>query len=193
MSLLYRPLEWFGQVNNWMSRAFAGAERIFEVIDTRPERYNDPDAVPMPEMEGAISFRNATFGYDKSKPVLHGLDFDIAAGEMIGLVGKSGAGKTTTINLIARFYEIDEGTIEIDGVDIRKIRLEDLRRQIGIVLQEPVLFSGPIAENIAYGKPGASMEEIMSAARTANAHDFIVSKPDGYNSVLGEKGINLSG
>ena len=193
MSLLYRPLEWFGQVNNWMSRAFAGAERIFEVIDTRPERYNDPDTVPMPEMEGAISFRNATFGYDKSKPVLHGLDFDIAAGEMIGLVGKSGAGKTTTINLIARFYEIDEGTIEIDGVDIRKIRLEDLRRQIGIVLQEPVLFSGPIAENIAYGKPGASMEEIMSAARTANAHDFIVSKPDGYNSILGEKGINLSG
>ena len=112
---------------------------------------------------------------------------------MIGLVGKSGAGKTTTINLIARFYEIDEGTIEIDGVDIRKIRLEDLRRQIGIVLQEPVLFSGPIAENIAYEKPGASMEEIISAARTANAHDFIVTKPDGYNSILGEKGINLSG
>ena len=193
MTLLYSPLEWFGQVNSWMSRAFASAERIFEVIDTRPERYHDPDAVPMPEIQGSISFRDATFGYDKSKPVLHGLDFDIAAREMIGLVGKSGAGKTTTINLIARFYEADEGTIEIDGVDIRKIRLEDLRRQIGIVLQEPVLFSGSIAANIAYGKPGASMEEIMSAARTANAHDFIVTKPDGYNSILGEKGINLSG
>ena len=193
MTLLYSPLEWFGQVNSWMSRAFASAERIFEVIDTRPERYDDPDAVPMPEIQGSISFRDATFGYDKSKPVLHGLDFDIAAREMIGLVGKSGAGKTTTINLIARFYEADEGTIEIDGVDIRKIRLEDLRRQIGIVLQEPVLFSGSIAANIAYGKPGASMEEIMSAARTANAHDFIVTKPDGYNSILGEKGINLAG
>ncbi len=193
MTLLYSPLEWFGQVNSWMSRAFASAERIFEVIDTRPERYNDPDAVPMPEIQGSISFRDATFGYDKSKPVLHGLDFDIAAREMIGLVGKSGAGKTTIINLIARFYEADEGTIEVDGVDIRKIRLEDLRRQIGIVLQEPVLFSGSIAANIAYGKPGASMGEIMSAARTANAHDFIVTKPDGYNSILGEKGINLSG
>ena len=193
MTLLYSPLEWFGRVNSWMSRAFASAERIFEVIDTRPERYNDPDAVPMPEIQGSISFRDATFGYDKSKPVLHGLDFDIAAREMIGLVGKSGAGKTTIINLIARFYEADEGTIEVDGVDIRKIRLEDLRRQIGIVLQEPVLFSGSIAANIAYGKPGASMGEIMSAARTANAHDFIVTKPDGYNSILGEKGINLSG
>ena len=193
MTLLYSPLEWFGQVNSWMSRAFAGAERIFEVIDTRPERYDDPNATPMPEMQGNIRFTNATFGYDKSKPVLNGLNFEIKAGEMVGLVGKSGAGKTTIINLIARFYEVDEGTIEIDGVDLREIRLEDLRRQIGIVLQEPVLFSDTIAENIAYGKPGATMEEIMAAARTANAHNFIVAKPDGYNSILGEKGINLSG
>ncbi len=193
MSLLYSPLEWFGQVNSWMSRAFAGAERIFEVIDTKPERYDDPNAVRMPKIRGDIRFRNATFGYDKSKPILRDLNFNIKAGEVVGLVGKSGAGKTTAINLIARFYEVDDGTIEIDGVDVRKIRLEDLRTQIGIVLQEPVLFSGSIAENIAYGKPGASMEEVMTAARTANAHDFIVAKPDGYNSILGEKGINVSG
>ena len=193
MWLLYGPLQWFGMVNNWMTRAFVGAERIFEVIDTPPEAYEDPDAAPIPEMEGRVRFRDVTFGYDKSKPVLHDIELDVKPGEMIGLVGKSGVGKTTAVNLICRFYDVDRGAIEIDGVDIRKLRLEDLRAQIGIVLQEPFLFSGTIAENIGYGKPGASLDEIMEAGKAANAHRFIVSKPDGYDTDVGERGGNLSG
>jgi len=193
MWLLYGPLQWFGQVNSWMTRAFAGAERIFEVIDTPTEAYEDPDAVPMPDPQGRVTFRKVTFGYDKSKPVLKEIDLDVAPGEMIGLVGKSGVGKTTTVNLIARFYDVDHGVIEIDGVDLRKVRLEDLRRQIGIVLQEPFLFSGTIAENIGYGRPGASFEEVVEAAKAANAHAFIVAKPDGYDTQVGERGARLSG
>jgi ATP-binding cassette subfamily B protein len=193
MWLLYGPIQWFGQVNSWMTRAFAGAERIFEVIDTQPEAYDDPNAIAMPQLNGAVSFKDTTFGYDKSKPVLHNITLDVKAGEMIGLVGKSGVGKTTMINLIARFYDIDHGSIAIDGVDIRNIRLQDLRRQIGIVLQEPFLFSGSIAENIGYGKPDASFQEVMDAARAANAHNFIMAKPDSYNTQVGERGGGLSG
>ena len=193
MWLVYGPIQWFGQVNNWMTRAFAGAERIFEVIDTPPEAYDDADAVPMPSIKGRIAFRNVTFGYDKSKPVLHEINLEVSPGEMVGLVGKSGVGKTTTVNLISRFYDVDHGAIEIDGVDNRKIRLEDLRSQIGIVAQEPFLFSGTISENIGYGKPGASFEELMDAAQAANAHNFIVGKPDGYDTQVGERGNNLSG
>jgi len=193
MMLLYGPLEWFGMVNSWMTRAFAGAERIFEIIDTPPEAYQDPNAVAMPDIKGKVKFNEVTFGYDKSKPVLHEISVDVEPGEMIGLVGKSGVGKTTTVNLICRFYDVDRGTIEIDGVDVRNIRLEDLRSQIGIVLQEPFLFSGTIAENIGYGRPGATFEEIVAAAKAASAHDFIVSKPDGYDTVVGERGQSLSG
>ena len=193
MMLLYGPMEWFGMVNSWMTRAFAGAERIFEIIDTPSEAYEDPDAVAMPTMKGHVRFVNVTFGYDKSKPVLHEIALNVKPGEMIGLVGKSGVGKTTTVNLICRFYDVDRGYIEIDGVDVRKIRLEDLRRQIGVVLQEPFLFSGTIAENIGYGKPGAAFEEIVAAAKAAAAHDFIVAKPDGYDAQVGERGESLSG
>jgi ATP-binding cassette subfamily B protein len=193
MRLVYGPVEWFGEINSWMTRAFAGAERIFEVIDAPPETYDDPTAQKMPDINGRIVFRDVTFGYDKSKPVLHGINLEVAPGEMIGLVGKSGVGKTTMVNLIARFYDIDRGVIEIDGVDIRKIRLEDLRRRIGVVLQEPFLFSGTIAENIGYGNPNASFEEIMQAAIAANAHNFIIAKPDGYETQVGERGNNLSG
>ena len=190
--MFYRPLQWISELNNWMTRAFAGAERIFEILDTDPEAYDAPDAVSMPSIRGDVTFRNVTFGYDKHKPVLHDIDLEIKAGEMIGLVGKSGVGKSTTISLICRFYEVDQGAIEIDGVDIREIRLDDLRRQIGIVLQEPFLFSGTIAKNIAYGKSDATLAEIMNAARAANAHNFIVSRPDGYDAQVGERGSKLS-
>ncbi len=193
MMLLYGPLEWFGMVNSWMTRAFAGAERIFEIIDTPPEAYEDPNAVAMPNLKGHVQFKNVTFGYDKSKPVLHDITLDVKPGEMIGLVGKSGVGKTTTVNLICRFYDVDDGSLEIDGVDVRQARLEDIRSQIGIVLQEPFLFSGTIGENIGYGRPGATFEEIVAAAKAAQAHDFIVAKPDGYDSSVGERGESLSG
>ena len=193
MWMLYEPIEWFGQVNNWMTRAFAGAERIFEVIDTPAEAYRDPDARSISEIRGEVNFKNVTFGYDKSKPVLHEISLDVTPGEMVGLVGRSGVGKTTTVNLICRFYDVDQGIIEVDGVPIQKIRLEDLRSQIGIVPQEPFLFSGTVAENISYGRPGANLEEIMQAAIAANAHNFIVAKPDGYDTQVGERGGELSG
>ena len=193
MWLVYGPMEWFAEVNSWMTRAFAGAERIFEVIDTPAEAYEDPNAVTMPRMKGRVTFRNVTFGYDKSKPVLQEIELEVEPAEMIGLVGKSGVGKTTTVNLVSRFYDVDHGVIEIDGVDIRRIRLEDLRKQIGVVPQEPVLFSGRIAENISYGKPGATFEEIVAAAKLANAHGFILAKPDAYDTLVGERGMGLSG
>ena len=193
MWMLYEPIEWFGQVNNWMTRAFAGAERIFEVIDTPAEAYKDPNAHSISNIRGEVSFKDVTFGYDKSKPVLHEINLDVTPGEMVGLVGRSGVGKTTTVNLICRFYDVDQGTIKVDGVPIQKIRLEDLRSQIGIVPQEPFLFSGTVAENISYGKPSASFEEIMDAAIAANAHNFIVAKSDGYDTQVGERGGELSG
>jgi ATP-binding cassette subfamily B protein len=145
------------------------------------------------DIRGDVTFDAVRFGYDKSNPVLKNMSFDVKAGEMIGFVGRSGAGKSSTINLICRFYEPDGGRILVDGVPLNEINIANYRSQIGIVLQEPFLFNGTIAENIAYGKPDASLEEIMVAARAANAHDFIVSKPDGYDSVVGERGVQLSG
>lgn len=190
---VYGPLQWFAQVNQWFSRAMAGAERIFEVIDQQPEAYESPDAVRLPDLKGEVTFENVRFGYDKSNPVLKEINLGVEAGEMIGLVGKSGAGKSTTVNLLCRFYEADAGSLKVDGVDITEISLQDLRRNIGIVPQEPFLFAGTIAENIAYGREEASIEEIMTAARAACAHDFIVAKPDGYDTQVGEKGGKLSG
>jgi ATP-binding cassette subfamily B protein len=191
IGLVYGPLQWFGQLNQWFSRAMAGAERIFEIIDAEPEPYGKEDTHQ--HITGEIQFDNVRFGYDKSNPILKGLNFTAKPGEMIGLVGKSGAGKSTTINLLCRFYEPDAGAIRIDGVDYRDIALQDMRHQIGIVLQEPFLFNGSIAENISYGKPGASFDEIVEAAKAANAHNFILGKPDGYDTMVGEKGAKLSG
>lgn len=191
LSLVYGPLQWFAAVNNWFSRAMAGADRIFEIMDMTPESYGDPGKKV--QIAGEVQFENVRFGYDKSNPVLKGIDFTAAPGEMIGLVGKSGAGKSTTINLICRFYEPDAGAIRIDGQDYRDISLQDLRNQIGIVLQEPFLFNGTIAENIAYGKPDATFEEIIEASKAANAHSFILGKADGYDTMVGEKGGKLSG
>jgi ATP-binding cassette, subfamily B, bacterial len=191
LGLVYGPLQWFSAVNQWFSRAMAGADRIFEVMDTEAEKYGDRGIHHA--IAGEVKFEGVRFGYDKSNPVLKGITFTAAPGEMIGLVGKSGAGKSTTINLICRFYEPDAGTISIDGIDYREIALQDLRHQIGIVLQEPFLFNGTIAENIAYGKPGADFEEVVEAAKAANAHNFVLSKPDGYDTMVGERGSKLSG
>ena len=191
--MLYRPIRWFGDFYNFMIHAYAGAERIFEVMDTPTESFNDPDAKPMPQMEGRVSFKNVTFGYDPGKPVLRGINLEVTSGEMIGLVGKSGVGKSTIINLICRFYDVDRGHLEVDGEDIRDIRLEDLRGQIGMVHQEPTLFNATIAENIRYGKPEATFDQVIRAAIAAEAHEFIVGKPDGYDTKVGERGGKLSG
>ncbi|RKY60310.1 MAG: ABC transporter ATP-binding protein [Candidatus Latescibacterota bacterium] len=192
VGMFYAPMRALSWLVNWCSRSLTAAERVFEILDTRPEVEDAEDAVPMPRIEGRIEFRDVSFGYEKNKPVLKEVNLEVRPGEMIGLVGHSGAGKTTTINLICRFYDVDSGEILVDGVPLRKIRLQDLRRQIGIVPQDTFLFSGTIAENISYAKPDATREEIIRAAKIANAHDFILRKPDGYDTVIGEGGQGLS-
>ena len=191
--MLYSPLKWFGDFYNFMIHAYAGAERIFEVMDTPVETFNAPAAKATPQIGGQVSFKDVTFGYDPGKPVLRGINLEVASGEMIGLVGKSGVGKSTVINLICRFYDVNRGRLEVDGEDIRNIRLEDLRGQIGMVHQEPTLFNVTIAENIRYGKPEATFDEVMRAAIAAEAHEFIVARPDGYDTKVGERGGKLSG
>ena len=142
---------------------------------------------------GAVEFQDVYFSYDSEKNALNGVSFEVQPGEMIGLVGHSGAGKSTLINLITRFYDPNDGVIKIDGHDNRDIKVKTLRQQIGVVLQDPFLFQGTIAENIGYSKPGASRMEIIAAARAANAHDFIVKFPDGYDTMVGERGTRVSG
>jgi len=193
MGMFYGPLEMVTHMWGWISRSFAAAERIFEVLDMEPEVPDEAESLPMPDIKGAVEFQNVTFGYNKHTPVLHNIELNVLPGEMIGFVGRSGVGKTTMTNLICRFYAADEGKLLIDGVDIKKIKLDDLRKQIGIVLQDQFLFNGTIAENIGYAKPEATPEEIMQAAKIANAHDFIVKFSEGYDTNVGERGQRLSG
>ncbi|MDD5674279.1 MAG: ABC transporter ATP-binding protein [Chitinivibrionales bacterium] len=191
--LFYGPLQWFSVVINWMTHAFAGAERIFEIIDSSTEAFNDPRAISLPKVAGSIEFTDVRFSYERGKEVIKGATFAIKAGETIGLVGKSGAGKSTIINLINRFFEVDSGEILIDGVPIKKIKLEQLRKSIGIVMQDPFLFNATIAENIAFGMEHADFSDIVRAAQAAFAHDFIIKKEDGYDTMVGEDGAKLSG
>ncbi len=191
--MLMAPLQGMTRIADWMSRATTAAERVFEVIDAEPDVADAADAVPMPHIEGRVELRHVRFSYDKNANVLDDVSIDVAPGEMIGLVGHSGAGKSTIINLLSRFYDVKDGQILIDGVDIRRIRQNDLRRQVGVVLQEPFLFPGTIADNIAYAKPDATPVEIMRAAKAANAHDFVMRFPDGYDTFVGERGARLSG
>jgi ATP-binding cassette subfamily B protein len=190
--MLYGPLQWFNRVYNWMSRALVGADRIFDIMDTPTEPFDQPGKLAPRPLRGEVEFREVTFGYDKTKPVLRKVDLHVQPGEMVGLVGKSGAGKSTTAHLVCRFYEVDHGEVLIDGIDIRDIELTCLRDQIGVVLQEPFLFSGTVLENIRYSKPTADLPEVIAAARAANAHDFIVAKPEGYDTLVGERGNRLS-
>jgi ATP-binding cassette subfamily B protein len=189
----YGPLQFMSRVADFLSRSLASAERVFEVLDTESDVRDAEKPLPLPRIEGRVEFKNVTFGYDPHKPVLKGVSLGVPPGEMIGLVGQSGAGKSTTINLLCRFYEVQEGEILIDGVNIKKIAQNDLRSQIGVVLQEPFLFSGSIYENIAFSRPDASREDVMAAAKAANAHDFVIKKPDGYDTQVGERGQTLSG
>jgi ATP-binding cassette subfamily B protein len=193
LGTFYGPLQYMSRVTDFLSRSLASAERVFEVLDTESDVQDAAKPVPLPRIEGRVEFKNVTFGYEPHKPALKEISFSVAAGEMIGLVGQSGAGKSTTINLICRFYEVQDGEILIDGINIRQIAQKDLRSQIGVVLQESFLFSGSIFENIAFARPNATREDVMAAAKAANAHDFIVQKPDGYDTQVGERGQTLSG
>jgi ATP-binding cassette subfamily B protein len=190
---LEQPLMMLQRIIDWSSRALTAAERVFEVMDTPEDIKDAPDAVPMPAIKGGVTFKDVHFGYDKAREVLHGIDLEVKPGEMIGLVGHSGAGKSTLINLLMRFYDPTQGTIELDGVDLKRVQIEDFRRQVGVVLQESYLFPGSIKDNIAYGRPDASLEEVLAAAQAANAHGFIVNFPDGYDTYVGERGQRLSG
>jgi len=191
--MFYDPLSWFTRVLNWMTHAFSGAERIFALLDSPPEIYEAPDAVSLPVIRGEIAFHDVRFSYERGKEVIRGIDLHVGAGEMIGLVGKSGAGKSTIINLVCRFYDPDDGEITVDGYPINRIELEQLRRSIGIVMQEPFLFAATILDNIRCARPQATFAEVVRAAKAAHAHDFIVAKEDGYDTVIGEGGMDLSG
>jgi len=190
---LEQPLMMLQRIIDWSTRALTAAERVFEVIDTPIDIQEAADAVPMPKVKGAVTFSDVHFGYDKAREVLHGIDMVVAPGEMIGLVGHSGAGKSTLINLLMRFYDPTQGSITLDGVDLKNVNVEDFRRQVGVVLQESYLFPGSVKDNISYGRPEASLEEVLAAAKAANAHDFIVNFPDGYDTYVGERGQRLSG
>jgi ATP-binding cassette subfamily B protein len=193
LGMFFGPLQWFSQAINWMSSALSAADRIFEIMDTWSEVPDPSKAVSLKEIKGKVVLNQVTFGYERHSPVVKNINLEVKPGEMIGLVGHSGAGKSTLINLISRFYDPDQGEIKIDGINLRNIRQEDLHQQIGVVLQETFLFDGTIAENISYSKPDAAPEEIMRAAKIANAHDFIVHMTDGYDTSVGERGHRLSG
>src|SRR5207247_2550984 len=175
------------------SKAMASADRISEVLDTEPEIQDRPDAIEATSVRGDIEFRGVSFDYGDGKDVLRQVSFKIARGQRLALVGASGAGKSTIVSLILRLYEAQEGAILLDGVDIRQYRRESLRRQIGLVLQQSLLFGATIRENIAYGRPEASADEIMAAAKAANAHEFIRQLEDGYDTVIGERGAAGTG
>jgi ATP-binding cassette subfamily B protein len=176
-----------------VTRAATSAQRIFEVLDTPPEIYSRNAAVRKERIEGAVEFRNVSFSYEGAQPALRDITLGVRPGEMIGLCGPSGAGKSTFVNLLCRFYDVTDGQILIDGVDVRDYDVKWLRRQIGMVLQEPYLFHGTIADNIRYGNPEATEKQVIAAAKAANAHDFIVGFPDGYDTMVGERGQSLSG
>ena len=173
---------------------YSGFERFMEIMNMEPDIADAPNASELENVKGDISFEDVTFSYnDHSDTVLKGVNLEVPAGAYMALVGSSGAGKTTLCSLIPRFYDVNSGTIRIDGKDIREVTLKSLRSQIGIVQQDVYLFAGTIFENIAYGKPGATMEEVIEAAKNANAHEFIMSFPDGYMTDIGQRGIKLSG
>ena len=192
--LMYGPAKKLSRVNADLQQAIAASERIFEMLDTHTEVVEEPGAEPLAPFRDTIEFRDVAFGYDdESSRILRNVSLPVRAGQMIAIVGRSGAGKTTLVNLLPRFYDVSAGSILIDGVDIRQTTVASLRKQIGIVTQDTVLFDDSIRGNIAYGSPTAAADQIEAAARAANAHDFIVALPRGYDTMIGERGQRLSG
>ncbi|HEX9349996.1 MAG TPA: ABC transporter ATP-binding protein [Gaiellaceae bacterium] len=193
LSQLYGPLETISQKVGDLQSSLASAERAFDLLDETPDVEERPHARRIVRARGALEFRDVSFAYNGDGRVLHDVSFAVAPGTRLGIAGRTGAGKTTLMSLITRFYDPTAGAILLDGVDLRDYKLADLRNQFGIVLQEPVLFSTSIAENIAYARPGARWRDVIAAAEAANAHEFVCELPDGYETVVGERGMRLSG
>jgi subfamily B ATP-binding cassette protein MsbA len=193
LTKFFKPVQDLAKMSNTFAQTAVALERVQVILDaqaTVPER---PDAREPGALKGAITFDHVAFGYDPAVPVLHDVHFNIVPGQFVGVVGATGGGKSTVVGLIPRFYDPGSGRILIDGVDLRELKLQGLRKQIGFVLQDTVLFRGTVHDNIAYGRPDATDEEIVTAAKLANAHEFIVRMPKGYDSLVGERGLTLSG
>lgn len=193
LTIFYSPLKKFSKLAGALQKGSVSGERLAELLDTDQVIHDAPGAIGLHRAEGKIEFEHVSFSYETGRAVLHDVTFTVAPGTRVGLVGTTGAGKTTIANLLLRFYNLKEGRILLDGIDLRHIRLRDLRAQFALVPQEPILFATSIRDNIAYGKPQATMTEIIAAARAANAHDFIARMPNGYDFLIGERGATLSG
>jgi ABC-type multidrug transport system fused ATPase/permease subunit len=189
----YEPINRLAEVDNIFQEAIAAGERFFEILDETTEVRDAPDAINLPMIQGKMVFDEVAFRYGTGDKVLHDISFDMAPGEMVALVGPSGAGKTSIANLICRFYDPSQGKITIDGHDLRHIKLTSLRQQVAVVLQDSFLFNSSVVENILYGKPDATRDELIQAAKAANAHEFIMELAEGYNTKIGERGVKLSG
>ncbi len=193
LASLQGHLKTFAVLYNTLQEVGVGAERVLEVLEPEPELRDRPGAVKLPPVRGHVCLENLTFGYEPDRPVLRGVSLEVCPGQIVAIVGYTGSGKTTLVSLVPRFFDPWQGRVLVDGRDVRDVQLNSLRRQIAFVLQEPFLFPFSIAENIAYGRPGASRAEIETAARVANLHDFIIRLPQGYETMLGERGATLSG
>lgn len=191
--LVAGPIAAFSGLYSQFQSALGATQRIFELLDTAPEIEDAPHAAPLPTIIGRVAFENVSFEYDTSVPILHNLSLTVEPGQVVALVGPSGAGKTTLVNLIPRFYDLSSGQITIDGTNLRDVTLNSLRGQIGIVPQESILFSDTVVQNIRYGRLDATDVEVEAAARAANAHEFILAMPNGYQTLVGERGVKLSG
>jgi ATP-binding cassette, subfamily B, bacterial len=193
VGMFYGPISQLTMFSNWLTGFLTAGQRIFEILDTHSSIQEPEKPVSLPVVRGKIEFRDVTFGYDPYQPVLKNISMVIEPGQNVGIVGKSGSGKTTLINLICRFYDPQQGQVFLDDTDVRELRNSELRRHVGLVLQEPFLFRATIAENIAYGRPEASPRDIIDAAQAANSHRFVLKQQGGYDTRLGERGAGLSG